>query len=56
MLTHYSFVNGIRSASIFNVPLYLPQMMIPLGGLALLLQALAMLVLRQAPAEAMEFE
>ncbi|TXF10968.1 TRAP transporter small permease subunit [Pelomicrobium methylotrophicum] len=56
MLTHYSFVNGIRSASIFSVPLYLPQMMVPLGGLALVLQALAMLVLRQVPAEDMEFE
>lgn len=56
MLVHYSFVNGIRSASIFDIPLYIPQAMIPLGGLALALQATAMLILRESPAELTEFE
>ncbi len=50
-----SWSYGVRSASIFNVPLYLPQAVVPLGGLALALQAAAMLILRQSPSEASEF-
>lgn len=56
MLTHYSYANAIRSATIFDIPLWLPQLMIPLGGLALVLQAAAMLILRQSPSETAEFE
>lgn len=55
-LMYYSYENGIRSATIFDIPLFLPQLMIPLGGLALMLQALAMLILRESPAESVEFE
>ncbi|MFZ5559061.1 MAG: TRAP transporter small permease subunit [Pseudomonadota bacterium] len=56
MLTHYSYANAIRSASIFDIPLWLPQLMVPLGGLALVLQSLAMLILRESPSETVEFE
>lgn len=56
MLVHYSYVNGIRSASIFDIPLYIPQTMIPLGGLALVLQAAALLILRESASELTEFE
>ncbi len=50
-----SWSYGVRSASIFNVPLSLPQAVVPLGGMALALQAAAMLILRQSPSEASEF-
>ncbi|HEX5476395.1 MAG TPA: TRAP transporter small permease [Burkholderiales bacterium] len=56
LLVHYSYVNAIRSASLFDVALYLPQAVVPLGGLALALQALAMIVLREAPSELSDFE
>ncbi len=56
MLVHYSYANDIRSATIFSVPLYLPQLMIPLGGTSLALQAAAMLILRASPSEQTEFD
>ncbi len=56
MLTHYSYANGVRSASILDIPLYVPQAMIPLGGLALVLQAVALLLLRESPSELADFE
>ena len=55
ILVHYSYTNGIRSASLLNTPLYLPQSTIPLGGLALVLQAAAMLIRRESPSTAAHF-
>jgi hypothetical protein len=37
------------------VALYIPQAAVPLGGLALAAQALAMLILRATPAESSDF-
>jgi TRAP-type C4-dicarboxylate transport system permease small subunit len=56
MLAHYSYVNGVRSASILDIPLYIPQAMIPLGGAVLMLQAAALLLLRESPSEHTDFE
>ncbi len=56
MLVHYSYANAIRSATLFDVALYIPQAVVPLGGLALVLQALAMLILRESPSELSDFE
>lgn len=55
LLVHYSFANDIHSASLFDVALYIPQAAVPLGGLALAAQALAMLILRATPAESSDF-
>lgn len=56
MLVQYSYANGVRSASILDIPSYIPQAMIPLGGVALVLQAAAMLLLRESPSELTDFE
>jgi TRAP-type C4-dicarboxylate transport system permease small subunit len=56
MLVHYSYVNGVRSASILDIPLYVPQAMIPLGGVVLALQAGALLLLRESPSEHTDLE
>jgi len=55
MLAHYSYVNDIHSASLLNIPMFIPQSTVPLGGLALTLQAAAMLILRESPSEATHF-
>lgn len=44
MLAHYSFVNDIRSPTLLNTPQYLPELVIPLGGLALAVQSLSLLL------------
>jgi C4-dicarboxylate transporter DctQ subunit len=56
VLVHYSFVNSVNSASLLDVPLYLPQLFILLGGVTLVLQSAAMLILRESPSENTEFE
>ena len=56
VLAHYSYVNGVRSASILDIPLYVPQAMIPLGGVLLVLQAGALLLLRESPSEHTDLE
>jgi C4-dicarboxylate transporter DctQ subunit len=43
----YSFIHDVRSSSILNVPLYIPQLALPLGGLSLFIQSLAMLIDRR---------
>jgi C4-dicarboxylate transporter, DctQ subunit len=40
----YSWSNGILSATLLEVPLWLPQLAIPLGGLGLFLQTLVTMV------------
>jgi len=40
----YSFTSDIRSATLLEVPLWIPQLAIPLGGLGLFLQTLVMLI------------
>lgn len=40
----YSYAFGIRSNSLLSVPLFVPQLAMPLGGLALALQTIAELL------------
>jgi C4-dicarboxylate transporter DctQ subunit len=47
----YSWINNIFSDSLFEVPLWIPQLALPLGGLGLFLQTLAMLISGEAPGE-----
>ncbi len=44
MFTWRSFVDGVRSATLLSIPLYVPQSELVLGGLALVVQSLAMLL------------
>lgn len=55
MFVHYSFTFGLQSSTLLSVPLYLPQLTIPLGGLALMCQAIAMLILGETPDESADF-
>ena len=41
---HYSWTNDILSATLLEVPLWIPQLAIPLGGLGLFLQTLVVLL------------
>lgn len=43
-LSLYSYLNDIRAPTLLNTPIFIPQAAIPLGGLALMLQSLAYLV------------
>lgn len=45
----YSWSNAILSATLLEVPLWLPQLAIPLGGLGLFLQTLVMMVSSEEP-------
>lgn len=40
----YSYTNHIRAPSLLDTPLYIPQAVIPIGGLALMTQSLAHLL------------
>ena len=44
----YSFSNDILSDSLLAIPLWIPQLAIPLGGLGLFLQTLVVLITGQA--------
>jgi TRAP-type C4-dicarboxylate transport system permease small subunit len=44
-----SFVDGVRSATLLSIPLFIPQSEIALGGLALVTQSLAMLLANESP-------
>lgn len=48
---HYSWSNDIVSAALFEVPMWIPQLALPLGGLGLFLQTLALLITGKAPGE-----
>lgn len=39
-----SFTDGVRSATLLSIPLFIPQSELALGGLALVVQSLAMLL------------
>lgn len=56
IMVEYSYVNGIRSGTLFDIALWIPQAVVPLGGAALVMQAAAMLILRESPSESTEFE
>lgn len=45
----YSWSNNILSNSLLEVPLFIPQLALPLGGLALFLQALILLITGEEP-------
>jgi C4-dicarboxylate transporter, DctQ subunit len=47
----YSWTNNILSGTILNVPLWIPQLGIPLGGLGLFLQTLVLLITGREPGE-----
>lgn len=49
VLVAYSLDNNIRSDTLLSVPLYLPQLAVPLGGFALGLEAVAMLIAGDYP-------
>ena len=44
-----SFVDGVRSATLLSIPLFIPQSELALGGLALVTQSLAMLLANEHP-------
>lgn len=48
---HYSWSNDIVSAALFEVPMWVPQLALPLGGLGLFLQTLALMLAGEAPGE-----
>lgn len=48
---YYSWSNDIVSASLFEVPMWIPQLSLPLGGLGLFMQTLVMLITGEAPSE-----
>ena len=54
LMVRDSFENGIRSGTIFDIAVWIPQSVVTLGGIALVLQAAAMLILRESPAETSE--
>lgn len=41
---HYSWADGIVSASLFEVPMWIPQLAIPLGGIGLFISTLVILI------------
>jgi C4-dicarboxylate transporter, DctQ subunit len=47
----YSWSNGIRSATLLGVPLWIPQLALPVGGVGLFLQTLAFLLTGEEPSE-----
>jgi TRAP-type C4-dicarboxylate transport system permease small subunit len=47
----YSISNRILSASLLEIPLWIPQLAIPLGGLGLLLQTLVQMVTGEKPVD-----
>lgn len=47
----YSWTNAIVSATLLEVPLWIPELALPLGGLALFLETLVMLVTGAEPSE-----
>ncbi len=47
----YSWANDIRSNTLLSVPQYLPELALPLGGLALTIQTLAQLLRGAMPGE-----
>ena len=49
LLVAYSFDNDIHSSSLLGIPLYLPQVLIPIGSGALFLQTLAFLLRDEFP-------
>ncbi len=49
LLVAYSFGNDIHSSSLLGIPLYLPQVLIPIGSGALFLQTLAFLLRDEFP-------
>lgn len=50
-LVWYSYSNAILSATLLEVPLWIPQLAIPLGGLGLFFQTLALLIAGKEPGE-----
>ncbi len=47
----YSISNKIVSATLLEVPLWIPQLAIPLGGLGLFLETLVQMITGEGPAE-----
>lgn len=47
----YSWTNHILSGTILNVPLWIPELGIPLGGIGLFLQTLILLITGREPGE-----
>ena len=47
----YSWANDIRSNTLLSVPQYLPELALPIGGLALAIQTLAQLLRGAMPGE-----
>jgi TRAP-type C4-dicarboxylate transport system permease small subunit len=45
----YSWSNDIHSASLLETPMFIPQLVIPLGGLGLFLQTLVLLLTGEEP-------
>lgn len=41
---HYSWSDGIVSASLFEIPMWIPQLAVPLGGIGLFIGALVTLI------------
>jgi C4-dicarboxylate transporter DctQ subunit len=52
MFAWQSFAEGVRSATLLSIPLFIPQSELALGGLALVVQSLAMLLGEGFPASA----
>jgi len=50
----YTIANDIVSATLLEVPLWIPAMAIPLGGLGLFLQTLVQMISGEGPAQARE--
>ncbi len=48
MFVLYSYANDIHAPTLLGTPLFVPQLAIPLGGAALVLQALALLLAGEA--------
>jgi TRAP-type C4-dicarboxylate transport system permease small subunit len=47
----YSISNGIVSASLLEIPLWIPQLAIPLGGFGLFIETLIQLITGETPTE-----
>ena len=56
IMVQYSYENAIRSGTLFDIQVWIPQSVVALGGIALVLQASAMLILRESPSETTEFQ
>lgn len=48
---HYSYANHISSATLLDVPLWIPALAIPIGALGLFLETLVLLVTGREPGE-----